>query len=116
MLGRKTYTQEELDRCRTLIDAQLAGYAALEALEPQLFNLLVLALDRFFVHRLRVVTGKETNALNELELLTDSLLGNDGALRTGNVVRYVPEASVLKLRAGDPIRVTADGFARLYSA
>jgi hypothetical protein len=76
----------------------------------------VLVLDRYFVHRLRTVTGKDPNPLNEVELLTESLLNNDGVLRTGNVVRWVPEQSVLGLRAGDRIRLTADDFERLSTA
>ena len=73
MLGRKTYTSEELDHARTAIAGQLAAYrrladavdatgdpraqAALEAFEPRFAEALTLALDRHFVHRLRVVAG-----------------------------------------------------------
>jgi hypothetical protein len=39
---------------------------------------MTLVLDRYFVHRLRVVAGKDGNPLNEIELLTDSLMNNDG--------------------------------------
>src|SRR5215212_4293645 len=73
MLGRKTYPREELDNARTVIDAQLAAWralaeaadgsdpkaaAAVDAIEPLLFNNMALVLDRYFVHRLRLVTGK----------------------------------------------------------
>jgi hypothetical protein len=92
MLGRKTYTQEELDNARTAIDQQLAAYkklvkaidgatsdpkvrSALDAFEPLFFNNMTLVLDRYFVHRLRVVTGKDGNPLNEVELMN-----NDGVL------------------------------------
>jgi hypothetical protein len=97
MLGRKTYTQEELDHARTAIGAQLAAYdslvaavdatsdpgakAALEAFEPLFFNNMTLVLDRWFVHRLRAVAGKDGNPLNEVELLSESLMNNDGVLR-----------------------------------
>lgn len=40
-------------------DAEAA--AALAALEAPLFNSLTLALDRFFVHRVRMVSGKDGN-------------------------------------------------------
>jgi hypothetical protein len=94
MLGRKDYTEEELDHAKTAVDEQVAAYtklveaidsttsdskvmAALEAFEPLFFNNMTLALDRYFVHRLRMVTGKEGNPLNEVELLTESLMNND---------------------------------------
>src|SRR5205809_6580843 len=106
MLGRKTYTQEELDHARTAVDEQVAAStelvaaldgatsdprvaSALEAFEPRLFNNMTLVVDRYFVHRLRVVTGKDGNPLNEVELLSDSLMNNDGVLRGNNVVMLV---------------------------
>src|SRR4051812_46232088 len=108
MLGRKTCTREELENARTVMDAQLAAWralaeatdgsdpkaaAALEAVEPLLFNNMALVLDRYFVHRLRAVTGKDGNPLNEVELLSESLMNNDGVLRGDNVVKFVPERS-----------------------
>jgi hypothetical protein len=68
MLGRKTFTQDEIDRARATIDEQLAAYrafaatstddAARAAFEAHFFGNLLLVLDRFFVHRVRLVTGK----------------------------------------------------------
>ena len=128
MLGRKSYTRDEVDRARAAIDERVAAYDALrravasgggaaeaEALESAYFTALVLALDRFFVHRVRTVTGKDTNPLSEVELVSDSLIAGT-ALETGTVVTYVPEKSVLGLAPGDPIVVTADGFRRLSAA
>jgi hypothetical protein len=80
MLGRKSYTQEELEYAKTALDRQLAAYkklvnavesatsdpkitAALETFEPLFFNNMTLVLDRYFVHRLRVVSGKDGNPL-----------------------------------------------------
>jgi hypothetical protein len=62
------------------------------------------------------VAGKDGNALNEVELICDSLMHNDGIFRGNNVLEHVPEQSVLQLRAGDPIRLTADRFERLSAA
>jgi hypothetical protein len=79
MLGRKNYTREELDHARSAVDQQLAAYrtlveaidgatpdprvtSALEAFEPLFLNNLTLALDRYFVHRVRMVTGKDRHA------------------------------------------------------
>jgi hypothetical protein len=132
MLGRKNYTREELDHAKSAIAAQLAAYdtltvaasaasdpklaTALEEFEPLFFNNLVLVLDRYFVHRLRVVTGKDSNPLNEVELLTDSLLNNGGVLRGNNVIKLVPEQTVVKLQVGDRIGLTAAQFEELSKA
>jgi hypothetical protein len=133
MLGRKTYTQEELDHARTAIDRQLAAYkklvraidattpdpkvrSALEAFEPLMLNSMTLALDRYFVHRVRMVTGKDGNPLNEVELMADSLMDNDGVLRANNVIKLVPDQSVLKLEIGDRIKLSAAQFERLAKA
>jgi hypothetical protein len=132
MLGRKDYRPEEVAGAQTVVKRQLAAYrklakavddaadpeaaAALEALEPLLFNNMALALDRYFVHRLRMTTGKDGNPVNELELVSDSLMNNDGVLRGNNVIKYVPEQSVLKLEPGDRIELSAAQFDRFAKA
>jgi hypothetical protein len=133
MLGRKDYTQEEFDQCKATIDQQIAAYkalvkavggasadkkisAALVAFEVRFFNNMVLVLDRFFVHRIRPVAGKDGNPLNEVELLADSLVNNNGVLRGSTVIKLIPDQSVLKLHPGDPIRLTQKDFERLAAA
>jgi hypothetical protein len=133
MLGRKSYTQEEFDQCRAAIDQQLAAYktlvkaigsattdnnvdSALEAFETLFFNNMTIVLDRFFVHRIRVVSGKDGNPVNEVEMLCESLINNNGVLRGSNVIKLVPDQSVVKLHLGDPIRLTEDDFERLAAA
>ncbi len=133
MLGRKDCTPQELDAATTAVGETLAAYrtlvdaigratddpevtAALDALEPRLFNELALALDRRFVHRLRVVTGKDGNALNELELLAASVMDHDAVMHANKVVKYKPEESVVKLAPGDRIALSAAEFERLSSA
>jgi hypothetical protein len=132
MLGRKNFTADEIESAKAEVAQQLAAYqdlaqavaattdpkaaAALEAFEARLTAGLVLALDRRFVHRVRMVAGKEGTPLNELEMLTDALMNNGGILRSSTVIRLIPEQSVLKLRIGDPIRLTADDFHRLAEA
>ncbi len=86
----------------------------LEALEPVVFDNMVLALDRYFVHRLRMITGKDGNPVNEVELLTESRMNNVGALRVGNVVKYKPAESVLGLTAGDRIQLRGSVRAACY--
>jgi hypothetical protein len=93
MLGRNSYTREELDSSTTGVGEPLAAYrrlaaavgdggpdgdaaSALEGFEAPFFNNMVIVLDRYFVHRVRNVTGKDGNPLNEVELLADSLMSN----------------------------------------
>jgi hypothetical protein len=133
MLGRKDYTPEELDAATTAVGETLAAYrtlvdaiaratddpavtAALGAFEPHLFNELALALDRRFVHRLRVTTGKDGTPLNELELMTESLMNNDGVLRGNKVIKLVPAETVLQIEPGERIALGAAQFERLSDA
>ena len=133
MLGRKDYTREEIDNARAAVRRQLAAYdniasaagdeptgtkvrAALEPFEALFFNNMVVVLDRYFVHRIRPVTGKDGNPLNEVELLCDSLINNNGVFRGNNVIKYVPEKSVLQTGIGDVIQLTQEDFRRLAAA
>ncbi len=133
MFGRKNYTQEEFDHGKSAVEKQLAVYkklvrattsettnkklqSALEDFEGLFFNNMTLALDRYFVHRLRMVTGKDGNPLNEVEMMCDSLMNNNGVLRGNNVIKYIPDQSVVKLNIGDQIRLTAEEFERLSAA
>jgi hypothetical protein len=126
MLGRKTYTKEELDHGRKAVDRQLASYKALVGevpdgstaladFEADFLNNLVLVLDRFYVHRLRGVAGKDTNPLNEVAMIAESVVTNDGVL-TANGVKYVPEKAVVQLKVGDRIRLSLDDVERLAAA
>lgn len=90
--------------------------SALEPFNTHFFNNLMLVLDRYFVHRLRMVTGKDGNPPNEVEMPCDSLMNNDGILRASNVIKLIPEKSVVKLGIGDRIRLTAEDFERLSAA
>ncbi|AHK29627.1 hypothetical protein [Rhodococcus opacus] len=133
MLGRKNYTKDEIDHAEASVAERVAAYtsltgaiagevtgekvfAALEDFEPLFFANMVLVLDRYFVHRIRAVTGKDGNPLNEVEIIADSLMNNDGILRGISVLKYVSDQSVLKLEIGDRIRVSADEFERLSAA
>ena len=120
MLGRNSYTREELDHGKAAVAAQLAGYKQLanpgDGFEALFFNNMTIVLDRYFVHRVHGTTGKDNNPLNEVELIVDSLTNNDGIMRGNNVLEYIPEESVTKLELGDPIRLTAQQFDALSAA
>lgn len=82
MLGRKNYTQEEIDRCRAMVESDLRAYRRLPAaaktkeFETVFFNRAVLLLDYMYVHRLTGVEGKDGNPLNEVRVLCNSILQN----------------------------------------
>jgi hypothetical protein len=84
--------------------------------EPVFLDGMVLALDRHFVHRLRMVTGKDGDPLNEVELICESLMGNDGVLRGNNVIEYVTADPVTGLEIRDRVQLTAEQFERLATA
>ena len=127
MLGRKDYTQQEFDNAKTAVADQLSSFKkvaklvgnsspTLDDFENLYFNNMVVVLDRYFVHRIRPVTGKDGNPLNEVELIADSLMNNGGVFRGNNVIKYVADSSVVRLRAGDAIKLTAADFELLSAA
>lgn len=129
MLGRKTYAKNEIARAKSTIAAQLKAYKALvkvvgaspadkalATFEPLFFANLLLALDRPFVHRIRAVTGKDGNPLNEVELLCECLMDHDGVLTKSTVIKLVPDQSVVGLEYGKAIRLTQAQFEKLSTA
>ena len=124
MLMVGSYAKEYVDACRAKVAAQFASYRKvlaakplhIDAFEPQFFNHMILALDHYFAHRGRTMEGKDGNPLNEVRMLCDAIMENDGRMRADKTIRYKPETSILKLNAGDEIRLNADAFARLSDA
>jgi hypothetical protein len=120
VLGRTSYTTEELESCRDHVDALLAAWEADavedSTLEGLVFVQAVVALDAWFVHRLRSQEGKDGNPMNEVRVLADSVVANDGIVRVEGGIRWVPERTVLGLGVGDEVVVTANGFERLAAA
>ncbi|HEY2299737.1 MAG TPA: hypothetical protein VGH43_18540 [Jatrophihabitans sp.] len=121
MLGRKDFTQDEIDAGKRAVKRALDTLDTLPKTAQSTlqqggyFNDLALGLDRRYVHRLRGVTGKDGTPLNELELLVESLMNNDGVLRGNNVVKYAAEKTVVGLKVGDRITLSRDDFDRLSS-
>jgi hypothetical protein len=135
MLGRKSYTEEELDQGRKTIDQQLGAYrklvkelpvrnpgkaldSARGSFESRFFNNMALVLDRLFVHRLSGPEheGKDGNPLNELRIIVDSLISHEGKMRSDKKIKLAPDQSVVGLAVGDRIELTEDQFTRLASA
>ncbi len=141
MLGVKNYTKKYMDQCRSKVDLELSAYKklvaaakshpasvkALAAFEASFFNNMVLMLDYFFVHRLRMIDGKDGNSLNEVRVLCNSILHNNNIMTTNNVgsmaafagldtIKLDPTKSVLKYRVGDKIKLNEADFLRLFKA
>lgn len=132
MLGMKTYTQDYIDACRARVDADLRAYrkqvgkAPSKEFEVRFFNDQVLLLDHMFVHRLPGIEGKDGNPLNEVRVLCNSILLNQGKLQVdklpgwpnsaGASIKLPPEKSVLKLRVGDDVKLSEADFVRLAKA
>lgn len=132
MLGMKVYPQEYIDACRARVDADLRAYrkqvgkALSKEFEARFFNDQVLLLDYMFVHRLTGIEGKDGNPLNEVRVLVNSLLLNDGRLQVDKIpgwpnsasaaLKLPPEKSVLKLKPGDEVKLSEAEFVRLSKA
>lgn len=132
MPGRKNYTRQGIERGKAATHDQLAAYknlageiksgasdtqqSALKDFEGLFFNALTLSLDRYNVHRLRMVTGKDGNPLNEVEMICDSLMNNAGVFQDSSVIKYIPDQAEKKIKTGDRIYLTAQDFERLSTA
>ena len=126
MLSMSKYSQQYIDECRVTLDAQVSAYRELVAVvtdrgaadrfEPVFFNNMVIVLENYFVHRLRAAEGKDGNPLNEVRLLSTSMLTNNGKLVADKQIKLDPAKSVLRYAVGDEIRVRATDFDRLCKA
>ncbi|HYN66259.1 MAG TPA: hypothetical protein VES93_05175 [Ornithinibacter sp.] len=120
MLARSTYTSDEVEACRDNADALLAAWGANEVedatLESLVFTQAVVVLDAWFVHRSRHLEGSDGNPMNEVRVVADSVLANDGTLRVEGPITWDAEHTVLGLAVGDEVEVTANGFDRLAAA
>lgn len=132
MLGMKTYPKDYIAACKKRVEANVkawrkqVGKSADPDFEARFFNDQTLLLDYMFVHRLSGTEGKDGNPLNEVRVLCNSLLLNEGKLQvekkpdwpTSAVsgLKLPPEKSVLGLKNGDAIQVTEAGFLKLSKA
>ncbi|TQM57251.1 hypothetical protein [Humibacillus xanthopallidus] len=135
MLGMKEYDGDYIDACRSRVETQTAMFrevaqaardhgdadlsgleGALESLESEYFNNMLLVLEGYFVHRLRGVEGKDGNALNEVRVLARSLMENGGTLMEDPQISLDPDRTVLGLKVGEPVRLTLQDYTRLSDA
>ncbi len=122
MLGKSSYPTAQVAAARAEFAALARTWRGVAAkseagaraeAEAQVFAQMVVALEGWFVHRLRSVEGKDGNALNEVRLLALGVTANGGYFPSDGVIRWKPEASVTGYRAGDRIRLSEAVFSRL---
>lgn len=135
MLGMREYEQDYINACRSRVETQVAMFrevaqaardhgdadvsileGALESLQYEYFNNMLLVLEGYFVHRLRAVEGDDGNALNEVRVYARSLMENGGTLVADPQVPLDPTRTVLGLKVGDPITLTLQQYSRLSNA
>ena len=135
MLGMKEYEQDYIDACRSRVETQVVMFhevaqaardhgdadvshleGALESLEYEYFNNMLIVLDGYFVHRLRGVEGEDGNALNEVRVLVRSLMENGGTVMADPQIPLDPARTILRLEVGAPITLTLQQYRRLSDA
>jgi hypothetical protein len=135
MLSVSAYPQQYIDEARARVRVQVTAFAelarevrgagpsrsgsvaaALDALEPEYFANLVIALDSHFVHRSRGQERKDGNAMNEVRVLVNSIEQHDSVMTAEKGIRLDAARSVLGIEYGERVRIHADGFERLAAA
>jgi hypothetical protein len=135
MLGMREYDGDYIDACRSRVETQTAMFrevaqaardhgdadlsgleGALESLESEYFNNMLLVLEGYFVHRLPGVEGKDGNALNEVRVMTRSLMENGGTMMADPTIPLDPARSVLRLEVGAPVTLTLQQYRRISDA
>ena len=125
MLGVKSYEQSYVDECRSNVESLLRSYeavastsksAAVKDFEPKFFNDMVLALDHFFMHRLRGQEKKDGNPLNEVRVLSASLMEHGGIMTADGTINLKAEESVTGIDYGEQILLDENTFTKLAEA
>ena len=128
MLSVSKYERDHIDAAKAKVREDVAafeavakaagkgGAGAVATLEPVFFNNMVLALEALFMHRGRGQEGKDGNPLNEVRVLSVSLLQNGGRMGADKTIKLKPTESVLGYEVGDEIKVSAADFDRLSTA
>ncbi len=120
MPARTAYTSDEIEACRDSCDALLAVWATNDVedstLESLVFLQAVVVLDAWFVHRDRAIEGDNGNPMNEVRVISDSVVSHAGTLHVPEPIRWQPDRTVLRFAVGDEVEMTADRFERLAAA
>lgn len=125
MLGRNSYPTAQIAACRKDMADMAATWRAVasrsepiarQEAEAQVFNQMVVALEGWFVHRLRGLEGKDGNPMNEVRLLALGVTTRNGWFPADPTIRWAAESSVTGYAPGDRIRLSEPIFSRLAAA
>lgn len=133
MAGTRAYDHDYIASCRARDESQVAMFhevvtaarthdhdggsdleGALESLEAEYFNNLLIVLEGYFGDRER--EPEAANALGEVRRLTESLIRNGGTVAPLPAGTPEPPQSRLGLRAGDSVGLTTQQYQRLSNA
>ncbi|MDR0922272.1 MAG: hypothetical protein LBM95_07820 [Lactobacillales bacterium] len=113
MWATKSYPTSYVEKIQKHFEQQLSEFQTFSTdkkLEATFFENATIALEYAFVHRMRTVEGKNGNPLNELRMLAQSFLANDGIFTEDTLYKYAAEKSVLGYRYGEVIQLSAEDF------
>ena len=130
MLAVTRYDEVYVQLTAAKVEEQLAAWAALAnavkgnpaaetvlaAFAPGYFAGALLALDHHFMHRMRGAEGKDGNPLNEVRMLCDAIMENDGVLAENKTIKYRADKAIAGLEIGQKIVLDAETFERLAKA
>jgi dihydroxyacetone kinase len=71
---------------------------------------VLIALNDYFVHRMKGMEKKDGNPLNEVRILCDSIMNNHYIMGSDNTIKYDPAKSILKYKVGDEIKLNENDF------
>jgi len=77
---------------------------------------MVFTLEIYYVHCSRTLEKKDSNPLNEVRMLYNSIRNNKNKLGQDSTIKYVPSKSVLKYEIGDEIELNENDFINLPKA
>ncbi len=72
-----------------------------------------MVLENYFVHGSRSIEQKDGNALNEVRMLSNSMMNDNNILTADNTIKYKPENSIVKYQPGDEIKLKQEDFLKL---
>jgi len=119
MLGRANYPVAHIKAVNTRVDRVLKAFDQAKPAEPFASEALldvIVGLEMAFVHRLRGQEGKDGNPLNEVRMITASVLEYGGVMTLDKTIKWKPEASVTGLKNGDKIALDRKQVGKLVDA